>query len=437
MKPITVAGLLTSFIFLSASPSIAQEARGTLPPERAVATSDETALLTERLRKPEHLSLFQSAMWTLTHDYGDKKHVDEVLKTAMSFFEAFAKHGAGDSKPLVDLGGVKGFKGMLSEWLNDGDQAVRAFSAVLMGISGDKAFAPQLHKFLLERKGGEDELMVYDRGRALVALGLLGSKEYTPDIRRMLQSKNEYDRSGAITALGSFAAKEYAGEIAALLSKADVRSGDDYSDDPSPIFFLIETETAKDYKKELAQAMLRKYPAEVSKAAMYALAHLDAKEHARDIATLLGDDFRKADAAKALALLNALEYSGDIAKLLADDSGLVRSAAALSLGVLKADKYSGQVAKLLSDREENVRPYAANALLLMGAERYYKEALPFAENSYVSGQAAGMFLFDHSFHPLVEKKSGRLADDLRESIDKAKAAVAAKPSNDDSERRER
>ncbi len=89
----------------------------------------------------------------------------------------------------------------------------------------------------------------------------------------MLQSKNQYDRSGAVTALGYFGAKEYAKEVAGLLANKDFQ----FDDDSSPIYFLVETETAKDYKKELVQVMLGEFRSETSEAAMYALVHLEAK----------------------------------------------------------------------------------------------------------------------------------------------------------------
>ena len=42
-----------------------------------------------------------------------------------------------------------------------------------------------------------------------MALGMLGAREFLPQIAALLKSKNEYDRAGAVQALGYFGAKQY------------------------------------------------------------------------------------------------------------------------------------------------------------------------------------------------------------------------------------
>ena len=106
-------------------------------PQTVQKTSQNETAFIERFKKPEHINLLQGAMWTLTHDYDDFKHMQEVLKTFQNYFEAIGKYESGDRAALEKLGGVKGFKDKLALWLNDEDQAVRAFAALMLGISGD------------------------------------------------------------------------------------------------------------------------------------------------------------------------------------------------------------------------------------------------------------------------------------------------------------
>jgi HEAT repeat protein len=226
--------------------------------------------------------------------------------------DALQKYAAGDTAPWERLGGIKSYKDTLKLWLDDSDQSIRAFAAIVIGISGDREKIPQLVG-ILKRKDAEERYSgIYDRGRAVIALGLLGAAEYKPDILILLKSKNIHDRSGAITALTLLGAKENAREVIAILANPDLL----HEDDESPIYFLIETGTAKDFKKELSAAMLRPFGTDTSKAAMYALVHLDAKEYAPQIAKLLNDEFKRGDAAKALALLGAKEYTARIGMML-------------------------------------------------------------------------------------------------------------------------
>lgn len=374
--------------------------------------SKEADVFIERLKKQEHINILQGAMWTLTHDYKDFNHMQEVLKSFQAYIDAVGKYEKGDGSPLAQMGGIKSFKDKLSFWLSDDDQSIRAFAALILGISGDKTYAPQIANLLKERKDKGNDLVVYDRGRAATALGLMGAKEFLPEIVLLLQSKNQYDRSGAVTALGYLGAKEYAKEVVALLTKKEFQT----DDDASPIFFLAETGTAKDYKKELVQVMLGKFRSETSEAAMYALVRLEAEETAKDIAKLFSDQFKKGDAAKALALLGAKEYAGEIALLLKDENSLVRTDAAIALGVLKAKKYSGEVAKLLEDKESFVKNYAAASLILMEATDYYKVVVPILEKPF----SDGAYLTDSAFHPLVVEKSNQVTDNLKKIFESAK-----------------
>lgn len=180
------------------------------------AAGFRTRLKQERLR-----NLYYSATWTLTHDYRDFKHMGEVLNYVQSFLEALLADEQGNSASLSKLGGLKGFKDQMVAWLNDNDQAVRAYAAIMLGICGDGAYAKQLANLLKARPDDPHELIQYDRGRAAMALGLVGAKKYTSRLVNLLTSENEYDRAGAAYGLGFLTAKTEAPAIAKLLNDKD------------------------------------------------------------------------------------------------------------------------------------------------------------------------------------------------------------------------
>jgi HEAT repeat protein len=337
----------------------------------AHSESDEVHFILTRFSEPMSLNMLQSSSWTLAHDYEDLERAMSVLKEFSVFIDALAKHSAGDMTPLETLGGVNRFKEKLAIWASDSDRAIRAFGCVVIGISGDKELVPVLLKVLKESPSDDENEFRYDRARALMALGKLGAVEQKSTIASFLKSSTRGEREGAVYALELLNANEYAPQIAAFLTERDSK----FYDDTSPISFLIGTGTAREHKSALVMA-LNSFSSEVSTEAAYALVSIDAREHASNIARLLDDEFRRADAAKALALMGAKRYIPVIAKLLKDESQLVRSAGVLSLGILDAKDYDNQIAALLSDPKGSVGIYAATAILLMRAEKHYKEALP-------------------------------------------------------------
>jgi HEAT repeat protein len=182
-------------------------------------TSSDDAQKTDefirRLKDEKLADILTGSLWTLTHDYNDYKHMEEVLLASQRNLEALEKYERGDSSSLKQLGGVKQFKGQLAIWLDDRDQAVRAFAATLLGVSGDKAYAPQLAKLLVRRKGDSD-WQIYDRGSAARALGLFQAKEFGKDLVNMLSSSNKNDRLGALHGLAWMGDKEHAQAVAKL-----------------------------------------------------------------------------------------------------------------------------------------------------------------------------------------------------------------------------
>jgi len=362
--------------------------------------------MVNRFRDPKNAALLESAMWTLGHDYADLNHSNDVTKTLTNYLDAMYKHEAGDPAPLENLGGLTAFKGKLIVWLDDGDQSVRAFAAIVAGISGDRNKVPQLLK-LMKRPDEDEFSVVYDSGRAATALGLLGAAEYKPDILLLLKSKNEYSRSGAIKALTLLGAKENAKEVAAILTDPKIN----LTDDTSPIYFLVETGTAKDYKKELVAAMQRRFGSETAKAAMYALVRIKAKEEAPQIAKLLTGEFVKGEAAKALALMGATEYTGKIGAMLDDEDESVRADAALALGILGAKEYAPQLAAIMVNKETFANSYAAAAIIMMDATDYTGQAAKILKEL----KAQGVYLTEGSFHPIV-------SEEIKPFIEKVKAA---------------
>lgn len=363
----------------------------------------------------KYAGVFASNMWTLTHTYKSKAEVDNVMSFLQKFFAALQSN---DKAQLQEIGGAKGFKDKFSEFLKSKDDTVKGFAAIVLGIAGDQAYAPPIAVFLDERDKSFTEQFVYPlvvyRGQAATALGIMGAKEYTPKIALLLKSRNDYDRSGAISALSYLGAKEYSKEVANLLTNKDFQNAGDVS----PIYFLIETETAKDYKKELVEIMLGSLRSETAETVIYAFVRLESKENAKDIAKLLSNKFRKGDAAKALALLEAKEYEDEIAALLDDENGLVRKDALLALGVLKAKNYVGKAAELLNSEKDYVRYYAAVALVLMGAKEYYQTAIPIIEKSHQSRA----YLNEGDFHPLVLERSRKIIANFKELLELAKSS---------------
>ena len=359
----------------------------------------------------KYLNYLSSNMWTLTHAYESKEEVDTVMKYLIDFFAAVNSNNV---EKVKEFGGAKGFKNKFAEFMNSNDDAVKGFSAIVLGMSEDREYAPKILKLVNERDASfteefSDKTPFY-RGRACVALGLLGAIEYKSDIAKLLRSKNNYDSSGAILALGELNAIEYTKEIVSLLTSKQLRLGD--SD--SPIHFLIDTNQAQNYKKELVSTMLGSLRSETAESAAYALAAIDAKETSKDVAKLLTKEFRKGTAAKVLALLGAKQYAPQIARLLNDKNSLVRADAMTSLGILEAIEYAPRIFKLITAEEKDFGSvYAAEAILLMGAKSYFSKArrkigFKIDNRPYPMGG---------EFHPFVAAKIEMIRKRLEKIID--------------------
>lgn len=351
-----------------------------------------------------------SNMWMLTHAYESKDEVDRVLNYFTEFLSAV---NSNDKKKIGELGGARGFKDKFVYFTASKDDAVRAFSAIMLGMAGDKSYAPFLAKLINERdesfSSDEPSKMPGYRGRACVGIAMLGAKDYKADISKLLVSKNDYDRSGAIIALGELQATEYTKDIVRFLNDQNYR----IRDDDSPLHFLIETKQARKYKNLIVSTMLKSSDSEVVESAAYALVAIDAKEHAPDVAKLLQSEFRKGTAAKVLALLGARQYVPRIARLLSDKSSLVRADAVAALAILDAKQYAPRIAALITKRKDDfVSVYAAEAILLMGAKAYYpkaQEALAFKADKCPYRMAG-------DFHTFVTEKAEAVRVKLQKII---------------------
>jgi HEAT repeat protein len=357
-------------------------------------------------------------LWSLIHtaERDSKKEVDESLELTKSLATLIAR-----TDPRA-LGPLKLVEKKFLELTKSTDDAVSAFAATIIGISGDFSYAPQLAS-LLERK--EKSLNDDDyhspltiRGRAAIALSLMGAKEYAPRIAPLLQSKNDYDRSGAAIALGRFGAKEYAKDVVALLLNEEFN----VHDDDSPIFSLIAMGVGEEYKTEIAQALNAEFRSDTAKTAAYALAHLKAKDLAGEVAKLLAREYVNGDAAKALAIMGAKEFAGQIALLLTHEDSFQRQDASLALGILGAKEYAPQIARLLLDKKSWVQHSAAVSLILMEVKDYAPQAVSTLRRVHKSGP-----YLNGEFHPLVNEEALALEKRFQMSLAHMKSLTVSRP----------
>jgi HEAT repeat protein len=189
-------------------------------PQLSAEDSAQIDAFIKRLKTEKYDNLYSGATWMLIHDYKDQNQIDAVLKAFQNYLEAFAKYEKGDVAAVKELGGFKSFTAQLAKWLDSPEQCVRAFAATMLGVSGDTAYVARIAD-LLKSTESKDELLVYDKYAAAVALGVMGAREYTDTLVALLSSKNEYDRAGGARGLGWMQAKDRAPAIAKLLNDED------------------------------------------------------------------------------------------------------------------------------------------------------------------------------------------------------------------------
>jgi HEAT repeat protein len=339
------------------------------------AESRELELLNQRLTKNQ--KYLSGTMWTLTHAYEDKVAVDELMHLLVNFFTATEKH---DEAALKKIGGVKGFKQKLTDFLDHTDSTVSGSAAMLLAVMGDERDARAIAKLLTDERRAEPKDAVraslnIARGRAAIALGILEAREYIPELLKLLRSDNAYDRSGAVSALALMKAGTEVKHIAALL-EAENTSDDMLSGHVrlAAIDALVSF-GAKEYVPHIVKAMFAESDFEVTQAAIYGIVKLGGRAYAGEIAKLLDDRVSKEHAAIALALIGAGEYAKKIARLLSDGEADNREAAMLALGILNAKEYAPRIARYLRTEKNGQRDSAALALVLMEARQYRSQII--------------------------------------------------------------
>lgn len=220
MKCLALTRLLTVSLILATVTSAHPQSRAQRTPEPAQSLEQ----FLKRWKDEKLNRLFGGAAWTLAHDYADPQRAGQASEIMATYFAALEQYENGAPATLDKLGGIKSFKDKMAALLLGDDQAVRAYAATALGVSGDRAYAAPIAELLKERKQAGPQPR-YDRGRAATALGLLGAKEYIADLVALLSSANSFDRSGAVFGIGWMGAKEQTPAVARLLNDVneDVR----------------------------------------------------------------------------------------------------------------------------------------------------------------------------------------------------------------------
>jgi HEAT repeat protein len=344
--------------------------------------------------------------WTLIHCASSN-----ALGRLQSTFVLLESIGKGEESAIAQSGGAESFKRTIRRFLLDEDPVARGWAALTLASINDQPSKTEIAKLLNRRQpaaalgdDGSNVFQDFDRGRAAMALGLLGAREYAKAIGSLLRDSDEQVRGCAALGLGYLGAQEYAKDLAALLT--DPQDGV-----RTAAASALAEMGAREWSGQIAE-LCRDNGDSVAETACYALAKLRAREQAGAIAGLLQEEYKRGVAAKALAILGAGDCATNIARLLSAEKALDRKDACVALGILKSDSHERDVAELLEDKEGFVRNAAALGLVLMDSTRYSDEVLRTLRAVLPSGQYASEELdsllakppFELSyqnFHPLV------------------------------------
>jgi hypothetical protein len=187
-----------------------------------IETEQQPNKFLKRLQKAEYANILQNTTWTLIHDYSDSKKVDIVLKVFAGFLKTVEDYENKPSEKANSIDEYNKFKDKLISWTKDKDQSIRAFASTLIGITGDKSLIDNLLNLLNEKKTKESEFeIVYDRRQAAIAIGLLGAKEHSQQLIKLLSSSNTQDKIGGLYGLAFLKSKESIIDIEKLLKDED------------------------------------------------------------------------------------------------------------------------------------------------------------------------------------------------------------------------
>lgn len=186
------------------------------PTASDVGAAETDAFLT-RWNEQRNQGFLSAALWTMIHNYRDLRQADAVLTGMHPYLQALDDYQNGNPATWSRLGGTRGFKSTVAKWLNSPETSIRAFAAIVLGVSGDRAYAQQVAKLMRNPIKTADDEEPIDRGRAAQALGMMGATEYQTQLADFLNSANQFDRVGAIYGFGYLKAKDQELAIGRLL----------------------------------------------------------------------------------------------------------------------------------------------------------------------------------------------------------------------------
>lgn len=306
-------------------------------------------------------------LWTLIH-CADESHVKSALD-AIGISRQDGKEFS-FSATVRDAGGLAKYRQRVLGLLGNDNEIVRGFGAAWLSEVGDegcyKALAQLLHNKTLPVQ--EKVFVGYDRAQAAAALGVLGARQYAPDLATLLDDSNDSIRAGAASGLASLQLVQYSDAIARLLDSDGDRSC------MAAIHALARLRATK-FAPQIAKQLQSLRDPSISDCAIYALVALEAKDQVADIGKLLTDEYQSGNAAIALALLGATQYKTAIASILHNGSDLRRRDAALALAILDAKEKIPEIAVLLNAPEAYVREAAAWSLVLLESRQHAPQAV--------------------------------------------------------------
>ena len=246
--------------------------------------------LIQRFHEPRAMGLLIEPLVGGIHGGGLK--ISEEMMNLVTVF-----YGNSGRQPAIN---TREFKNRIASFLNSDNDDNVTCAAIMLGITGDLSFAPQLAT-LLDKRDPPDVHGNFSRTSVAFALSLMGAKDYVPKVALMLKSKHAQYRASAAIALGQFKAKEYAKDVAKLL------------DDE-----LVKADAAK------------------------VLAIMGASEYADQVARLLNDndETNRIAALLALGIMRANKYQQRVARHLKEADDIVRFCAAIALVLMDADRYA-------------------------------------------------------------------------------------------------
>ena len=351
----------------------ADETVPVLATAQSKSEAEQIKSIASRLETEDEQRCLSGVFWTLLH-CTDEAHLKLVVKTIGASMEDQKEYSF--ESAVRDAGGLTKYRDRVTRLLDNDSEIVRGFGAHWLGVVGDETSKKDLYRLLKAKNLHiQDEAFAgYDRAAAASALGRLGAREYLKDFAALLHDPNDQVQAGTARAIGSLKAKEYSAAIAELVEDGRDRAC------MAAIVTLVDL-GAKQYAPVIAKRLTSHGDPSIPEYAIYALAALDAKEQSKDIATLLGNQYKGGHAALALALLDAKEYLPQIRELMNNGGGLTRRDAVLALGIFQNKQDIPTMARLMQDSEDYVRVGAAWAIIMLEDRPHAPQAIRILEQN--------------------------------------------------------